>query len=90
MSQGIAAFKPGDFAGLSGVTFLSLSNNALSALPAGVFDGLGTVKFLFLTGNALGAESLEDGVFEPLTACGRAPPERQPRQRELPAQGGCR
>ena len=38
---GIAALKPGDFAGLSGVTTLLLSDNALSALPAGVFDGLG-------------------------------------------------
>ena len=63
----IAALKPGDFAGLSGVTRLFLNNNALSALPAGVFDGLGTVRTLNLFNNALGAGSLEDGVFEPLT-----------------------
>ena len=65
---GIAALKPGDFAGLSGVTGLFLNSNALSALPAGVFDGLGAaVTFLNLTDNALGAGSIEDGVFEPLT-----------------------
>ena len=65
--QGIAALKPGDFAGLSGVTTLLLNDNALSALPAGVFDGLGAVATLNLNNNALGAGSLEDGVFEPLT-----------------------
>ena len=65
--QGIAALKPGDFAGLTGVTDLILNDNALSALPAGVFDGLGAVTSLNLNNNALGAESLEDGVFEPLT-----------------------
>ena len=66
-NQGIAALKPGDFAGLSGVTTLLLSGNALSALPAGVFDGLGAVRTLNLTVNALGAGSIEDGVFELLT-----------------------
>ena len=65
--QGIAALKPGDFAGLSGVTILQLNGNALNALPAGVFDGLGAVRSLDLYNNALGAGSLEDGVFEPLT-----------------------
>ena len=65
--QGIAALKPGDFAGLSGVTTLLLSDNALTALPAGVLDGLGAVTLLFLNDNALGAGSIEDGVFEPLT-----------------------
>ena len=63
----IAALKPGDFAGLSGVTRLYLNDNALSALPAGVFDGLGAVTQLRLNDNALGAGSIEDGVFEPLT-----------------------
>ena len=43
---GIAALKPGDFAGLSGVTRVTLNDNALSALPAGVFDGLGAVTIL--------------------------------------------
>ena len=66
-TRGIAALKPGDFEGLSGVTALYLNDNALSALPAGVFDGLGAVTILTLSHNALGAGSLEDGVFEPLT-----------------------
>ena len=64
---GIAALKPGDFEGLSGVTALYLNDNALSALPTRVFDGLGAVTILTLSHNALGAGSLEDGVFEPLT-----------------------
>ena len=62
----IAALKPGDFAGLSGVTGLFLNSSALSALPAGVFDGLDAVRILRLNINALGAGSIEDGVFEPL------------------------
>ena len=66
-NRGIAALKPGDFAGLGGVGQVLLSTNGLSALPAGVFDGLGAVSLLNLFSNALGAESLEDGVFEPLT-----------------------
>ena len=65
---GIAALKPGDFAGLAGLQFLQLNGNALSALPAGVFDGLDAVTNLRLNDNALGAGSLEDGVFEPLTS----------------------
>ena len=63
----IAALKPGDFAGLSGVTRVTLSSNALSALPAGVFDGLGAVTILDLRFNALAEGGLPDGVFEPLT-----------------------
>ena len=65
--QSIAALKPGDFAGLSGVTRVTLSSNALSALPAGVFDGLGAVTILDLRFNALAEGGLPDGVFEPLT-----------------------
>ena len=75
---GIAALKPGDFEGLSGVTTLLLNDNALSALPAGVFDGLDAVTLLNLSNNALGAGSLEDGVFEPLTGLSHARPERNP------------
>ena len=66
-NRGIAALKPGDFAGLGGVGQVLLSTNGLSALPAGVFDGLGAVTILSLPSNALGAGSLEDGVFELLT-----------------------
>ena len=64
---GIAALKPGDFEGLSGVTRVTLSSNALSALQAGVFDGLGAVTFLDLRFNALAEGGLPDGVFESLT-----------------------
>ena len=77
-NQGIAALKPGDFAGLSGVTTLLLSGNALSALPAGVFDGLGAVRTLNLTVNALGAGSIEDGVFELLTGLSQLDLQRNP------------
>ena len=89
-SLGIAALKPGDFEGLSGVTLLSLTNNALSALPAGVFDGLGAVAILRLTFNALGAGSIEDGVFEPLTGLSTLALSRNPGSAELRAEGGCR
>ena len=77
-TRSIAALKPGDFEGLSGVTSLFLNDNALSALPAGVFDGLGAVRILRLNDNALGAGSLEDGVFEPLTGLSRLDLRRNP------------
>ena len=88
--QGIAALKPGDFAGLSGVTRVTLSSNALSALPAGVFDGLGAVTILDLRFNALGAGSLRGRGIRAADPAVDAPPEHQPRQRELRAEGGCR
>ena len=49
--QGIAALKPGDFAGLAKVTGLDLSGNALTALPAGVFEPLTGLATLDLSGN---------------------------------------
>ena len=49
--QGIAALKPGDFAGLSGMTGLDLSGNALSALPDRVFEPLTGLATLDLSGN---------------------------------------
>ena len=66
-STGITGLKPGDFAGLSGVGVLWLSDNALTALPAGVFDGLGALTTLYLLNNQLAAGGLADGVFEPLS-----------------------
>ena len=63
---GIEALKPGDFAGLSGLTALYLNGNPLTALPAGIFDGLGAVTDLGLRNN-LPAGSLPDRVFEKLT-----------------------
>ena len=70
-NQGIEALKPGDFAGLSGLTGLSLVGNPLTALPAGIFDGLGAVTNLYLINNNLPAGSLPDRVFEPLTGVDR-------------------
>ena len=49
--QGIAALKPGDFAGLGGMTGLDLSGNALTALPAGVLEPLTGLATLDLSGN---------------------------------------
>ena len=60
-NQGIAALKPGDFAGLSGVTILLPVDNALSALPAGVFDGLGAVTVLNLTTTRSAREASRTG-----------------------------
>ena len=70
-NQGIEALKPGDFAGLSGLTDLNLTGNALTALPAGIFDGLGALINLYLINNNLPAGSLPDRVFEPLTGVDR-------------------
>ena len=49
--QGIAALKPGDFAGLGRMTGLDLSDNALTALPAEVFEPLTGLATLDLSGN---------------------------------------
>ena len=43
-SQSITALAAGDFNGLTALTKLYLSNNALSTLPAGVFDALAERK----------------------------------------------
>ena len=66
--KGIAALKAGDFAGLSGVTNLTLNDNALTELPAGVFNGLSGLTDLWVPHNDLAAGSLADGVFQPLAA----------------------
>ena len=49
--KGIAALKPGDFAGLANLTGLDLSDNALTALPAAVFEPLTGLATLDLSGN---------------------------------------
>ena len=36
----MTGLKAGDFAGLTGITSLALSNNRLRDIPAGVFDPL--------------------------------------------------
>ena len=62
----ITELQSGDFAGLSGVTTLLLSDNALTTLPAGVFNGLTAVTELQLQDNTL--MTLEAGAFNGLSA----------------------
>ena len=61
----LSTLKSGDFAGLTGLTTLTLSSNGLASLPAGVFDKLTELTTLALGSNAL--SSLPAGVFDKLT-----------------------
>ena len=63
-SQGIASLKANDFAGLSGVINLNLSDNELTDLPAGVFNGLTKVHSLSLQENRIA--TIAPGVFNPM------------------------
>ena len=65
-ADGIAALQADDFAGLTGLTDLSLAYNSLQALPPGVFDGLTRLETLWLNNNLL--QQLPAGVFAGLTA----------------------
>ena len=47
----LTTLKAGDFTGLTNLTTLTLSNNALSSLPVGVFDDLTVLTTLNLKGN---------------------------------------
>ena len=62
--EGIASLRPGDFAGLTGLTQLDLADNALGDLPAGIFDPLTALTSLNLLGNEL--TTLPAGVFDRL------------------------
>ena len=64
--QGIAGLKSGDFANLTNLTHLYLSNNDLQTLPDGVFGGLASLLFLYLHHNDL--RTLPDGVFGDLAS----------------------
>ncbi|MDE2877061.1 MAG: fibronectin type III domain-containing protein [Gemmatimonadota bacterium] len=66
IEAGVTSLRTGDFAGLSNVTELSLSDNLLTALPAGVFNGLGSLEDLRLGDNRL--SSSLTGVFVDLPA----------------------
>ena len=63
-SQGITSLQKGDFAGLTSLTLLNLSQNSLTALPEGIFAGLAELAELKLNGNQL--QSLPEGVFDGL------------------------
>ena len=65
-NQGITSLQKGDFAGLTSLTLLNLSQNSLPSLPEGIFAGLGELTELNLTANQL--ESLPEGAFSDLTA----------------------
>ena len=56
---------PGDFAGLSAVWRIWLSENRLRDIPAGVFDPLTGLQELYLNGNDLA--TLPPGLFDRLT-----------------------
>ncbi len=51
--KGIAALRPKDLLGLSGLRVLHLHGNRLAALPEGLFAGLGALERLRLDGNRL-------------------------------------
>ncbi len=63
--KAISRLQSGDFAGLTGLTQLTLRNNALRGLPAGLFSGLTELEDLNLSDNAL--SSLPANIFAGLT-----------------------
>lgn len=65
-AQNISTLKSGDFAGMTSLRFLSMTNNQLNSLPDGLFSGLTALTELGLGSNEL--ISLPDGVFSGLTA----------------------
>ena len=52
-SQGIASLKPRDFAGLSSLEELTITDNSLTTLPDAVFAGLASLETLWLFNNRL-------------------------------------
>ena len=63
-NQGISSLKKGDFAGLTSLTILNLSRNALVSLPEGIFAGLAELTYLNLDQNQLA--TLPEAVFDGL------------------------
>ena len=64
--EGIGALRKSDFEGLTGLSELDLSGNALDHLPGDLFEPLdASLRTLQLNGNPLGA--LPAGVFDGLT-----------------------
>ena len=64
--EGMRELQTCDFEGLSGLEFLDLQGNQLSALPEDVFDGLSSLEFLDLNGNLL--SWLPEDVFDGLSS----------------------
>ena len=62
----ITTLLAGDFAGLSGLTSLNLTNNNLEELPSGIFSGLTSLTTLTLDNNDL--RTLSSGLFSGLTS----------------------
>ena len=61
----LASLQSGDFAGLTGLTTLDLSDHHLSQLPAGVFDSLTDLTILRINGNRI--TSLDANIFDQLS-----------------------
>ena len=62
--MGVETLGSGEFAGLSGLTKLTLEHNSLTTLPEGLFSGLTSLKRLRVTFNELTA--LPEKVFDGL------------------------
>ena len=67
----MTGLKAGDFAGLTGITTLALTNHRLRDIPAGVFDPLTALTTLRLSANGTvandGLTHLPAGLFDRLT-----------------------
>ena len=75
--------KSGDFAGLTGLTSLNLSNNELTTLPVDIFSGLSALETLRLDNNQL--STLPTGVFSGLTSLTTLDLSNNPLPASLPA-----
>ena len=75
--------KSGDFAGLTGLTSLNLSNNEITTLPADIFSGLSALTTLRLDDNQL--SSLPTGGFAGLTSLTTLDLSENPLPTSLPA-----
>ncbi len=75
--------KSGDFAGLTGLTSLNLSNNEITTLPVDIFSGLSDLETLRLDNNQL--STLPTGVFSGLTSLTTLELSNNPLPASLPA-----
>ena len=65
--RSITALQSGDFAGLTGMTELDLSDNNIDTLPTNIFNDLTALETLFFFSNR-GLLTLPTGIFAGLTA----------------------